>query len=83
MKPALAPTLALAIPLVCAACSGFWSDRTEPTTMRQNPPRAQTLAHHPASAEDPQTPDMMTGTRRFGPGPAGTPCGVTADYPCK
>jgi hypothetical protein len=26
---------------------------------------------------------MMRGTRRSGPGPAGTPCGVTPAYPCR
>jgi hypothetical protein len=71
---------ALAVLLLCAGCadSGFWSDRTEPTTMRTNPPRGQRIE----SADDPQTPVMMRGTRREGPGPAGTPCGVTAAYPC-
>ncbi|MDB5407703.1 MAG: hypothetical protein JWL84_2615 [Rhodospirillales bacterium] len=70
--------VALALLLLCSACAGFWSDKTEPTTMRQNPPRGQFIE----SADDPQTPVMMRGTRRNGPGPSGTPCGVTSAYPC-
>jgi hypothetical protein len=72
--------LAVALLLACSGCagSGFWSDRTEPTTMRTNPPRGQFIE----SADDPQTPTMMRGTTRNGPGPAGTACGVTSAYPC-
>jgi hypothetical protein len=73
------PALAVVLLLLCSACAGFWSTTTEPTTMRQNPPRSQRIE----SADDPQTPTMMRGTRRSGPGPAGTPCGVTPAYPCR
>jgi hypothetical protein len=79
MRPALMrPAFAVALLLLCTACSGFWSDKTEPTTMRTNPPRSQKIE----SADDPQTPTMMRGTTRNGPGPAGTACGVTSAYPC-
>jgi len=73
------PVLAIALLLLCTACSGFWSDKTEPTTMRTNPPRGQAIE----SADDPQTQTMMRGTTRNGPGPSGTACGVTSAYPCQ